>query len=154
YDLALARQNQAASYALRPGATLVGYRETPPLPARAGKAAATSLALIESGTKKFTDQAACVSCHHQGLGLMATGMAKERGFNYDKALALAQTSLIKNEDASHAKELGGILAHPEMYKHVPAVDMGEFAPGVTMAYSGLLAHGEPAGEPQQAATVI
>ena len=41
-----------------------------------------------------------------------------------------------------------------MYKHIPTVDMGEFAPGVSIIYSGLLAHGQPAGQPQQDATAV
>jgi ankyrin repeat protein len=153
-SIAAARQNRDAAVALQPGATLAAYHAQAPLATRARQSATVSLALIEKGTKTFTGNAACISCHHQGLGLMTTGLAKERGFNYDKALALAQTNLIKNEDASNAKELAGVLPHPEMYTHVPAVDMGEFAPGITFAYTGLLAHGERAGEPQQAATVI
>lgn len=124
------------------------------LPKRARQAAERGLALIERSTKTFSSQAACTSCHHQGLGLMATGLARERGFRYDRMLAGAEVGKVVKFDDDHIGEMRAVLPNPEMYKHIPTVDMGEFAVGASFLYSGLLAHGVVPGEAQTANIVV
>jgi ankyrin repeat protein len=155
-DIALARQNAAAVSAIRPGgaARLVKHEQADPLPQRARTAAQTSITLIEKATAKFASQAACMSCHHQGVGLMATGMAKERGFKYDKLFASSQLDGMKKQDEAIAKEINAVVSVPEMQKMVPGMDIDEFVPGLIFLYSGLEAHGVKPGPTQQAATVI
>ncbi len=154
FDVALAHENRAAAAAIRPRGLLPAADSKELLPRRARRAVALSLPLLERGAKTFSRQAACTSCHHQGLGLMATGLAKERGIGYDRELAAAQIDLILKSDEAHAGEIRGVLPRPEMYKHVPGVDMGELTPVLAFVYSGLLAHGQRPGEIQSAMTTI
>jgi ankyrin repeat protein len=153
FDTAVARENHAAATALR---TVAASTTRPSLPARTSATAAAErgLSLIERSTKTFSTQAACVSCHHQGMGLMASGLARERGFAYDRVLAAAQTDLIVKTDDEHANEVRGVLAKPEMTKYVPAVDMAELTPALAFTYSGLIAHDRKPGEIQSAMTTI
>ncbi|MES2463717.1 MAG: ankyrin repeat domain-containing protein [Armatimonadota bacterium] len=144
-----------AAVALPPGKTLSGTsRPQTSLAEQARSAALRSLPRIETSARRFASQAACVSCHHEGLGLMTTGLAKKRGFPYDPALVATQIEKIVKGDEANAAALHGVLPHPEQYKHVPTVDMGEFTPGVAFLYSGLLAHGRAAGQPQSDAVQI
>jgi hypothetical protein len=88
------------------------------------------------------------------MGLMATGLARERGMAYDKVLAAAQADLIIKGDEAAGDAVRGIMAHPEMVKHAPGVDMEELTPVLAFVYSGLLAHGQKPGELQSALTTI
>jgi ankyrin repeat protein len=156
WDIAVLRAASGAADALRPTGTRLAAADNASrdLPRRARAAAQGSLALIEHSGQQFSKQAPCLSCHHQGLGLMVSGLAKERGFTYSKLVASTQISQIRKEDEAHGKEILGVLPRPELYKHVPTVDMGEFTPGLTFLYSGLLAHGERPGPVQSASTAI
>lgn len=154
-DFALTHENGAGAAAIQPGAKLASNsKNAPSASERARASAQRGLRLIEQSNKTFSSMAACVSCHHQGVGLMATGLAKERGFGYDRKLAAEQVNLILKQDAAHANEVKGVLPMPELYKHIPGVDMGELTPAVTYSYAGLLAHGEKGVEAQAAMTVI
>jgi len=155
FDLALARRSPAAialrrRTAVRNAATAAG----PTLPAEARAAAERGLTLIERSTKTFSERAPCASCHHQGLGLTATGVAKASGLRIDSALAAAQTKLILDGDKAVGGSLAQVIDHPEMYKHVPGVDMGELAPMLTSVFAGLLEHGEKGGEVESQMAVV
>ena len=155
-DIALSRENRAAAAVLRPNGLLPASdgKDAAPLPLRARRAVALSLPLLEGATKTFSTKAACTSCHHQGLGLMATGLAKERGIAYDRDVAAAQIGLILKSDQEHGGGVRDLLPKPEMYKHIPGVDMGELTPGLAFLYAGLAAHGQKPGEIQSAMTAI
>jgi hypothetical protein len=154
--IAIAHENRAfaaASLPVRQPLPRV-VRNPANLGQQARQAALRSLPLIESSSRRFAAQAACVSCHHEGLGLMASGLARKRGFPYDRKLVATQIEKILSGDAAIAAALHGVLPDPEQYKHIPTVDMGEFVPGVAFLYSGLLAHGRTAGQPQNDAAQI
>ncbi|MCA1596931.1 MAG: ankyrin repeat domain-containing protein, partial [Chloroflexi bacterium] len=138
-EIALARKTQM-KLALKGDGGTPAPGQAGLLAHRARAAANRGLPLIERSTRIFSQQATCVSCHHQGLGLMATGLAQARGFRYDKQLAAAQLNLIMMGDEEHKNDTLGVLPHPEMYRHIPTVDMGEFTTGSSYLYSGLLAH--------------
>jgi ankyrin repeat protein len=121
---------------------------------QARSAALRGLPRIESSARRFASQAACVSCHHEGLGLMTSGLAKKRGFPYDRTLVATQIGKILQGDEANGAALHGLLPHPEMFKHIPGVDMGEFTPGISFLYSGLLAHAQPAGQTQKDAVQV
>jgi hypothetical protein len=154
--IAVARENKEFAAVVLPVSKALPRAARPQtaLGEQARLAALRSMTRIESSARRFASQAACVSCHHEGLGLMTSGLAKKRGFPYDRALVATQIEKIVKGDEANAGALHGVLPHPELYKQVPTVDMGEFVPGVSFLYSGLLAHGRPAGAPQSAAAQI
>jgi hypothetical protein len=85
---------------------------------------------------------------------MATGAAQDRGFAIDKAVAAAQTRLILDGDKRDAAGAVQVVGHPEVYKMVPGVDMGELTPMIAFVYNGLLAHNEKGGEIEAALAVL
>lgn len=42
-----------------------------------------SLTLLQRSAKRWTERRDCFSCHHQGLGAMTVGLAREHGFDVD-----------------------------------------------------------------------
>ncbi|MBK5296901.1 MAG: ankyrin repeat domain-containing protein [Vicinamibacteria bacterium] len=53
-------------------------------------AVARSLPLLQSSADTWFARRQCASCHHQGLGLIATTIARERGFAVDESLVHGQ----------------------------------------------------------------
>jgi len=163
YDLAITKENPAAP-ALLPAARLSrtsaaadaadAGSDAASLPAQSRRAVERSLPLIERSTKTFSERATCTSCHHQGIGLMATGVARERGFRIDGGIAAGQIKLILETDKAFGGGLKDVLPHPEMYKNVPGVDIGELTPILSFLYSGLLEHGERGGEIESNMAVV
>lgn len=49
-----------------------------------------SLPLLQSSAETWFEKRRCSSCHHQGVGLMAVAVARERGFAIDEALVRGQ----------------------------------------------------------------
>jgi N-acyl-D-amino-acid deacylase len=154
FDIALARRSPAAIALRRHTAGRTTAAAGPALPAEARAAAERGLTLIERSTKTFSERAPCASCHHQGLGLMATGVAQGSGLRIDSALAAAQTKLILDGDKAVGGSLAQVIDHPEMYKHVPGVDMGRTRPDADERLRGLLEHGEKGGEVESQMAVV
>lgn len=80
--IAVAHENRAFAVATLPVRTPLPRTtaKQTDLPVQARQAALRSLPLIESSARNFAEKAACVSCHHEGLGLMTTALAGKRGF--------------------------------------------------------------------------
>jgi ankyrin repeat protein len=116
------------------------------IPARARKATLVSLDLIQKTTKAFSGRGGCMSCHHQGLGLVTTGTAKSYGYRIDSDLATAEQKIVYGEAESKIDQLRGLVQHPEAYKFFPSVDMGEAAPGFSISLCGLVSHEVPRTE--------
>ena len=70
----------------------LGARPVPIGPEAADiRAAVTrSLPLLQSSADTWFQKRQCASCHHQGLGLIAITVARERGFPVDEALVRGQ----------------------------------------------------------------
>ncbi|MBC8137355.1 MAG: ankyrin repeat domain-containing protein [Fibrella sp.] len=124
------------------------------LPTKARQAVNRSLPLIEKTTANFTGTVGCNSCHHQGVGLITTGTAKFYGYLINKFGVEKEKKAVLNETESHIEGIRQILPHPENYKHLPAIDMEEFAPAVSVSFTGLAQHGVPTSEATAAMTTI
>ncbi|GAB4464567.1 MAG: hypothetical protein OHK0029_34640 [Armatimonadaceae bacterium] len=140
-EIATARGYTVFANTLQTGAVRVAGFTEEPIATRARKAAAVSLGLVEKATKNFSEQVGCVSCHHQGAGLMATGTAKAYGFAIDVALQQSELKRVVKEPEDHLEDLRKLVPHPEMYKHFPTVDMDEIVPAFGFTFAGLLEHG-------------
>ena len=57
-----------------------------PVGARARAAVDRVLPLLQSSAHTWFEKRQCPSCHHQGLGIVAVTLARERGFRIDQAL--------------------------------------------------------------------
>ena len=63
-------------------------------PAEVRTAVEKGLAVLQPTGPTFFKKSACISCHHQALPAMATGMARERGFQFDETIAEQETAAI------------------------------------------------------------
>jgi ankyrin repeat protein len=126
--------------------------------AQVRKAVLRSLPLIESTTRNFSEKSGgCVSCHHQGLGLMTTGTMKTLGYKIDAELAANEQKVVMSPPPGVTDMLGmlrGLVGHPEQYKHFPTVDMNEASPGFSTPFAALVAHKVPRNEPLEMLTTI
>ena len=108
------------------------------LPARAtrtpGKAVAASLKKIQASMRAFDKRAACLSCHHQGLGRMTLAAAQSQGFAPDQALMQEQAAAVGRDLEFIRPMHEAALKDPEAMKQVPLIEINE----VNTAYSWLL----------------
>jgi hypothetical protein len=111
----------------------------------------TSLPLLQRSMRVFLQNTGCVSCHQEGLGRIATGVARQRGLAIDKGVAQAQFQRI-------SEMLGGLrplhlkaLKDPNVMKTVPLIEIQEVTPVYTFVLAGLFSHGKPANEAISAA---
>lgn len=141
----------AAALATRRGYTACGAALGQP----AGKPAAlrtpreailASLKPLQGAMLTFTQRTGCISCHHEGLGRMALGAARERGFTLDAALRTA-----------HQKRVGGMvngttplhlaaLKDPAAMNQVPLIEIGEVNFTDVYLLSGMAAEKDPPSE--------
>jgi hypothetical protein len=68
-----------------PAATAPAYREREIRPA-----VENALEALQKSGPEFVKKSGCVSCHHQSLAAIATGMAKQRGLHYNEQIAEQQ----------------------------------------------------------------
>jgi ankyrin repeat protein len=151
-EIALRRGYRSCALAIDPRASVSAPVGS--LAQRARQAALLSLPLIESTTHNFTEHSGCVSCHHQGLGLLTTGTAKSLGFGIDSQLAASEQKLVLAGADANIADLRKLLPHPEMYKYFVAVDMNELSPEVGSTLTALDSHGAPRGEAVEALATL
>lgn len=113
-------------------------------PLNINKAVANSLTVLQSGLKSFSEKASCTSCHHQGLGLMALGLAVQRGFSVDKELVGTSLKHLGEEGQQNAPYIHQALQDPNVAKMIPAVDINDFSIGAGYIFGGLIANQVPA----------
>lgn len=111
------------------------------LAAPARRAVERSVPLVEASTRNFSKAIACASCHHQGVGLAATGTAQKFRFAIAQDLAAEQKALVTKDFQEALPKLKELLPHPEMYKVLPTVDVKEYAPMASTTFFGLASHG-------------
>jgi ankyrin repeat protein len=115
-----------------------------PAPARTPRAAVqASLPLLERSMKLFSERTGCASCHHEGLGSLATGLSRRRGFRVDTALAKAQYERIAGMLTDMRPQLQRAVKDSAVALRVPSAEMGELTPSFAFLLSGLVAHQQP-----------
>lgn len=57
-----------------------------------------SLHLLQIGADSWLDRKSCISCHHQGMMVSTTALARKRGFPIDERLARRQIEAITSRD--------------------------------------------------------
>lgn len=106
------------------------------------QAVSASMSLIQSSMKKFGNSTSCISCHHEGLGRMATGMAADYGFKLDPAVAGRQKAMLTGMTGALKPLHEGALKNPEMMKQVPLIEINEVNTSDTWLLAGMAAHGQ------------
>jgi ankyrin repeat protein len=102
-----------------------------------------ALAAIQKGMSVFEKRSPCVSCHHQGLGLMVLARAGRHKLDVDGSLIGSCMKRLEEDGKSGAGLMHAAASNPKMAKMVPAVDMKEFSIGASYLFTGMLAVGVP-----------
>jgi ankyrin repeat protein len=137
----------AAAYAVARGhdktAALLGKPSTTPRAPSARVAVDLSLKLLQSSMNKFAASAACLSCHHEGLGRMVTAQARERGLRVDPELQASQTARTSGAVGFMAPMHAAALKSPEAMKQIPLIEMNEVTSGYSWLMAGMAAQNQP-----------
>lgn len=96
-----------------------------------------SLKLIEENTKLFEEAANCVSCHHEGIGRMATGQARSKGFKVDPQVQQAQHARIAGMITALRPLHEGALKDPKVMMQLPLIEINEVTPMSTWLLAGM-----------------
>ena len=113
-----------------------------------------SLKLVQSSMLQFHKMTACVSCHQEGLGRIATGEARDRGFSLDQAVEQPQVKRLDQTLAAMQPLHTQALKDPEAMKHVPLIEINELATTDTWLLAGMAAHNQPPTEGTAAMTMV
>jgi hypothetical protein len=108
------------------------------------QAVQVSVKALQRSMKEFNQRTGCFSCHHEGLGRMATGAAAEHGFAIDPALRKAQVARITGPVAELRTLHQKALTDPNAMKQVPLIEIGEVPPSYGFMLAGLAAEKQPA----------
>ncbi len=103
----------------------------------------SSLKLLQSSMLKFSSMARCVSCHQEGLGRMATGLAKDHGFSLNRDVQRTQVERVDGMLTALRPLHERALIDPETMKQVPLIEINEVNTSDTWFLAGKAAHREP-----------
>jgi len=140
FILAEQRGFHEASKALKPA--LTSAPGTPVLTATR-PAVERSLTALQTGMKSFAERAPCVSCHHQGLGVMVLGAAAQHGFAVDRAVLGSYLKQVGEDGQKSGPAIHLALMDKDVAKTIPAVDIGDISIGAGYIFGGLIANGVP-----------
>jgi ankyrin repeat protein len=113
-----------------------------------------SLATLQRSMRVFNKLTGCVSCHQDGLGRMATGVAGAQGFGIDPAVAQAQGARLSKALTELRPLHLKALKDPNAMKNVPLVDIGDATPFYGFLFAGIVAHQQPANQAVSAAALV
>ena len=123
-------------------ASLLGMSGVNPKIPTSGVAVGRSVKVMQETMGNFNQYAACVSCHHEGLGRMATGEAADHGITLtkkvQKAVAGSVDGVVKALQPLHEKA----LTDPESMKQLPLIEINEIATTYSWLLNGMAAHHE------------
>jgi ankyrin repeat protein len=107
------------------------------------EATQVSLAALQRSMRAFNKMTGCLSCHQDGLGRMATGLARQHGFAIDQAVAQAQTRRI-DEALGELRPLHlKAIKDPDAMKYVPLFEVADVGPFYALLFAGIVAHKQP-----------
>ncbi|MBS1716991.1 MAG: ankyrin repeat domain-containing protein [Armatimonadetes bacterium] len=96
-----------------------------------------SLKLVQSSMLEFNRGTACISCHQEGLGRMALGEAKARGYGLDQEVQKAQMGRIHGMLMGMKPLHEGALKSPEVMKQIPLFEINEVVTTDTWLLCGM-----------------
>ncbi|MEI8281658.1 MAG: ankyrin repeat domain-containing protein [Armatimonadota bacterium] len=107
------------------------------------QAVLASLKLVQSSMGTFGNKTSCVSCHQEGLGRMATGMAKSKGFTLSPAVTKLQDGRMNGVLMALKPLHEQALKNPEVMKQVPLIEINEVNTLDTWMLAGMSAQKYP-----------
>jgi ankyrin repeat protein len=113
------------------------------------EAAGFSLKAVQESMAVFMEDAACLSCHHEGLGRMATASAKSRGFKLDPAVTNMQNGRLMGAANAMHPLFAQALKSPEAMKQLPLIEINEISPFAVWMFGGMCAQDNPKSPPAE-----
>jgi ankyrin repeat protein len=110
----------------------------------ARKAVAASLPLLQHSMQVFASRTGCVSCHQEGLGRIATGLARQRGFAIDAGFAQTQNQRVLQFLADRRGIISTAAEEPTVLKNLSEDAIGELTPISGYLLNGLASYDQPA----------
>ena len=89
------------------------------------EAVRSGLKALEQSMRVFNQRTGCNSCHHEGLGRMATGEALRRGLALDAALTRAQAQRLEAQVNGMSPLNRAALKDPKAMTHLPLIEIDE-----------------------------
>ena len=103
----------------------------------AREAAQIGLERVQQSTQMFVKRTGCVSCHHEGIGRVATAFAREHGFPVNEATDQEQEKRATASLAELKPLLDRAVADPAETKNVPIADIGDLVTGLGSTLLGM-----------------
>lgn len=150
-DIRDAKGRLAADMAARRGyaaaaTSLAGsYREAP-VSITVQQAVKRSLASIQASTTLFCNEAKCVSCHHEGIGRIATGEAAAHGIRLDPELQKMESARLGGMLTAMLPMHKAALHSADAMKQLPLIEINEVSDADCWFLSGMAANGQPRTE--------
>jgi len=113
-----------------------------------------SLKLLQSSMLRFNDATTCVSCHHEGLGRIASAVARDHGFKLDSSVQRAQMERVSGMMAAMRPLHEGALKNQEVMKQVPLIEINEVTSTYTWLLAAMASQGQSANESTAAAAMV
>jgi ankyrin repeat protein len=152
--LAAARGYAGSVLALSGGQAVPAAMTAAAAPKTPEQAATTGLALLEHSMQVFAGGTGCASCHQEGLGRIATGLARERGFAINESLAQAQMKRVFGIFTERRPVFSKAVDDPHVLQAISGDALGEITPFSGWVLSGLAAHAVPASPMLAAEAVV
>ncbi len=102
-----------------------------------------AMGAIQKSMRAFADRSDCVSCHHQGLGLIVLARAAKRGIPIDGKLVGAYMNRLAEDGKRGSGAIHAAVVDPSATKAIPAVDIGDFSYGAGYFLNALHENGVP-----------
>ena len=98
---------------------------------------------LQASMREFDKRANCVSCHHQGLGLMTLGIASKNGFKVDAELVGSYLNKLGEGGKASGELIHAALTDRTLARSVPTTDILDFSIGNGYILGAMIANGIP-----------
>lgn len=141
--LASSRGYMEAAQILQAQSKLSGKQAAIETPLSIKLAVQDSVVMLQTGVKVFNEKTPCVSCHHQGLGVMALGMALRNGYKVDMSVFGSNMKRIADDGKEMGAQVHAGLQNEKAAKLVTPEDIGDYAIGTGYILGGMISAGVP-----------
>ncbi|RYG26868.1 hypothetical protein EON82_01660 [bacterium] len=135
-------------------ASILGSLKAKPMLRSSRSSVEMAVKALQSSMSTFNQSATCVSCHHEGLGRIATGEAQEHGFKLDSEVQKVHVGRLRGMAGGMKGLHQAALENPEAMKQLPLVEMNEVGSAYSWLMAGMSANREPATEATAAMAMV
>ena len=103
---------------------------------------------------KFNKKTAGLSCHHEGVGRLTTGVAADRGIEIDRSLKGAQYVRLNGMMTAMQPLHSQALKDGEAMKQIPLIEINEVNTSYSWLLTGMSAHHEKPNDASGAMVMV